>query len=180
MTTDNIVINVSKTKMLFIIFVSLIFVVLGIWIIFNAQQPNGNQQKLYTVILLYFAGGLSVAFFGLCLLVGVWRLFSTTPGLELNNEGMLIYGARKPLFVHWQEIKQFSIFELHNQKFLVIHTFNPDKYLFAQGEFLQKMATASQNICGSPISVSSNTLDIKLEVLVETCERYLATYGIKT
>lgn len=179
MTTGNMVININKTKTLFVIFGSLIFVTLGIWIIFTAQEPNGNQQKLFIVILLYAAGGLSVAFFGLCLVAGIWRLFSKSPGLELNIDGMIIFSAGKPLFINWQEIERFSIHETQNQKFLVVHIYNPDKYIFNGGKFYQSIAKANQNMCGSPISISSNTLDLKFEDLINACERYLVAHGIR-
>lgn len=179
MTTGNMVININKAKMLFVIFGSFVFVALGIWIIFIAQEPNGHQQKLSIVILLYTAGGLSVAFFGLCLAAGIWRLFSNSPGLELNNDGMIIFSIGKPLFINWQEIERLSIYETHNQKFLVVYISNPDKYIFNGGKIQQNIAKASQSMCGSPISISSNTLDLQYEDLFDACERYLVAHGIQ-
>lgn len=176
MTAGNMVINLKKTSMLTIILGSCVFVALGIWIIFTAQEPNGNQQEIYVAVLLYAIGGLSVTFFGLCLIVATWRSLSNTPGLELNDEGLTIFGIGKPLLISWREIECLSAFESQNQKFLVIHTHNPDKYIFNGGKIRENIAKASQKLCGGPISISTSTLNIQFDDLMDTCEGYLVTH----
>lgn len=177
MTIDVTVIDASKTKTILIVFVSAIFVLIGGWMLSLSPESIESKRRMNIPLVVYALGGAGVLFFGLGVVGGIWRLFSRKPALELNSDGVKIFYIGTTILVSWKEITGLSVYEIHNQKMLVIKLRNPNKYINRGGNFRRALARQSFNMCGSPISISSNSLKLKFQELIEVFEKYLDRYG---
>ena len=69
------------------------------------------------------------------------------------------------------------MFEAHKQKILIIEVLSPEKYIEVGNPVKRALLRMSYKMCGSPIALSSNSLNVSFEELEEICNRYLAKYG---
>lgn len=98
-TTDQpIVIRNSKWKLLLRGLVSLAFVLCGLWMMSSSQSSK-----------VYYGGLAALIFFGLCLLVFLFQMFTSSLLLTIDNEGIhSFYPFWRPLTIRWEEI--YSIY----------------------------------------------------------------------
>jgi hypothetical protein len=95
-----IVIRASKWKLLLMALVSLAFVLGGLWMMSSSQSA-----KVYDV------GLAALIFFGLGLLVFLFRLFTPSLLLMIDDEGIhSFYPFWRPLTIRWEEI--YSIYPI--------------------------------------------------------------------
>jgi hypothetical protein len=163
---DDIVIELSKTKVTLLVVGSALFVALSVWML-----ARGGSVVAMTAAI---AGLL---FFGLCGAVGIKKLFETKAGLIINRRG--IHDSSSGVaagFIPWSDIEGFSMFVIHNQKMVVVKVVDPEKYIAIGGSLRQTLNRANFKLCGSPLAISANTLKIKfddlLRVLNESHVRY--------
>jgi hypothetical protein len=81
--------------------------------------------------------------------------------------------------IPWSEITGLGTFELHRQKMLVIHVADPDKYVGRGNALRRAVNRANTTLCGSPIAIASNVLQIPFDELREEVAAYLSRYGGK-
>jgi hypothetical protein len=67
--------------------------------------------------LIVAIGAFGAVFFGLCALVGVWRVMSAKPIMRLEREGLQVFGA-KPWRAAWRDITAIEPFQVFGQHFL--------------------------------------------------------------
>jgi hypothetical protein len=179
--SDETIIHRSKKKMILIIFGSLAFVGIGIWILtWNAADISaGRSYRLFmnSPAFAYTLGVLAIIFFGGLSVFVAKKLFDKNPGLVLNSEGIVDNASiASPGFIPWSEITGISVFEMNKQKTLIVHLTDPKKYA-DQGNFLlRKLNQANTKFSGSPIYISATTLDIKFDELLDLFDQYLQKY----
>ncbi len=175
---EQVVIPLSKRKLALLFGGSLLFVVMGLWLLQVA-----DEQRLWNPLVAKGAGLAGVAFFGICFASGVWKLFDRSPGLVVDRIGLVdnssgISAGRIP----WSEITGISVTTvkplplLKAQRFLTIHVRDPQAYV-ARGNALKRMMKrANYRMFGSPIHISAVALKTSFEDLVELVTQYHSRY----
>lgn len=177
MASEEIVVPASKTKTLILVIIAAGFVALGFWLISLDPKTVEGQDRYNNSIVMYGLGYATVGFFGLLVVAGVWRLFSTKPGLVLNSEGVKIFAIGKDTFVAWKDISGFSIHQVQRTELLVLNLNDPEKYIESLGKVRGALAQANLKLCGSPIAVSSGTVALSFGELRELFKKYHGRYG---
>jgi hypothetical protein len=161
-------IPLSKSKIFLGIGGSVLFIVLGIFLI----TVVANQQTRFNPLLIKGIGISSVLFFGMTTLYGIRKLFDKAIGLIIDENGITDNSSGVSAgLIKWNEITSIRTAQIMSTKFLLIDTFNPEKYVGRGNKFKEKLMRTNMKMYGTPISISSNTLKMnfdKLEHLVQT------------
>ncbi len=180
--TDEIVIPLSKTKLILTVLGSLAFVGIGIWLltIDTADISQGRSFRLFfnNPLFARTLGVGAIVFFGVVGAYTAKKFFDKKPGLILDSTGFTDNAsAASAGFVPWSEVAGFDIFQMNRTKMLVILVADPEKYIQRGGAVRQKLNKANFNMCGSPITISSTTLDSNFAELQSLFTRYLTKYA---
>lgn len=175
---DERVIELSKAKLFRLLIGACGFVVLGILMLQPESEWTRSRPGFNGPVLTHAIGLLAVAFFGLCALFGVKKLFDQKPGLVLNSTGIIdnSSGIAAGLIL-WSEIVGFDIFQVHGTRSLVVKVNNPDKYVNRGSAIRRALNKANVGLCGSPIAITSSSLKIDFDDLLQLSNAYLKKYG---
>ena len=177
-SSDETVIELSKKKILLLILGSCIFVALGVWLASLDEAILQAQSRFRNPVLVHGLGLVAVAFFGLCGVVGIKKLFTKKPGLVFNSSGIVdnASGVSAGL-IPWTEIIGAEVFEIQKQDILVIKVTDPQKFVDRGGLLKRVFNKANYKMCGSPIAISSNTLKMDFSELLSLFSQYQRKYG---
>lgn len=167
------VIELSKVKIVLLVIGALAFVGGGAWFLSLDAEFIKSQGMLRSPTLIYGLGVVSIAFFGLCGLVGIRKLLDRSPGLIVNSEGLVDNSSGVSAgFIPWSEVVGIEEFEVQKQKLIYLQVSNPNKYV-NNGNVLQRMANrANTKLYGTPVQISSNSLKISYDDLLKTINEY--------
>ncbi|MFZ6874971.1 STM3941 family protein [Undibacterium sp. Di27W] len=175
---DNKIIELSKTKLCWLVAASMVFVMMGLWMLRLAVTDLAPQRAYNHPVLMHGLGIVMILFFGFCAVVGIKKLLDKKPGLVLNSAGILDNSSGVAAgFVPWSEITGFSIFEMQSQKMLVISLREPGPYIMAGGVIQRLLNKMNYKLCGSPVVISANSLKLNFDELLEISQSYLRKYG---
>ena len=163
-----LVIPLSKLRILFIVVGAGLFTALGVTLLFFADShsiPNPFFVRILAVALLLF--------FGVALIFGIRKLFDSAPGLVMNRQGILDNaGGGAARLIPWNEITKISVTKIHYQKVVTIHVRQPEHFM-KKGHWLSRLINhANYKFFGSPIHISSNSLKTNFDELIETIALY--------
>ena len=175
-SSDETVVPLSKTKLVWLIILSAGFVALGFWTFQTDSAWIESQSRFNNPMLVHAIGIVAIVFFGLGVVVGIRRLFDRKPGLVLSSAGILVSSGSIGL-IPWGDIAGFATHKIHRQKMLVVKLVDPEKYVRAGGALRQALRRTNMNMVGSPFALSSSTLEISFDELVALCGKYLEKYG---
>jgi len=168
--TNKIEIPLSKSKMYFGFASSILFIILGIWLITSAYNIE-RESMLSNPMTRMSIGIMNIIFFGAAGIIGLKKLLDKSPGLVIDKNGIVdnSHGGSLGL-IKWADIKGISTQGMMGTKFLLIHVNNPEHYIEkANGRVKKKVVQANMKMYGTPFSIVSNTLTYdfsKLEALV--------------
>lgn len=174
--TDEYAIAHSKKKLLLLLAGACLFVASGYWFF---QMDDAQIATLRRFNAPWFVRGMGICcmvFFGFCGLFVGKKLFDKKPGLVLNAQGIYIYDLAIGL-IPWPDIAGFGVYEMHGQKTLVFKLHEPKKYIDSGNALQRKLHQLSTQMCGSPVAISANTLQIGFDDLQAICNRYWKKYG---
>ena len=167
---DVIEIGRSRTKLFWVLCVSLVFLGLGIWLLSYATVSL--IMAIVGVLTLLLAIGGTIAI--------ITMLSNNAPGLRFDSQGFEFI-ATKLRFrrIAWTEVEDYCIVELFGQKYLSIRLKNPDAFLARLSPILRTLAQANmtEEFGGGPIAITSNALAIDFNALVSLFDRYCRRYG---
>ncbi|MCK9186464.1 TrbC/VirB2 family protein [Candidatus Gracilibacteria bacterium] len=106
----------SKTKMLVLLLMSIVFAAAGIGMIYS-----GDHKGWFVFI-----------FFGLGIVVFTINLFSNSSYLRITNQGLEIRSLYKSSFIKWDEVEQFGTGRIGLRKIVTLHL-NPNHTKFKTG-----------------------------------------------
>jgi hypothetical protein len=135
-----------------------VFVALGIWFVSDPYTFQNSGIYYRPKMELLIVGYSCICFFGLGIIVFIIKLFDNKPGLTINDQGLVInFSSAK--FVAWNNIKNFEIKIVANQKLLMVALKNPDEYV-AQNEnsYKKRLMQWLMKTNGNKISIPTNTL----------------------
>ncbi|MEO8933471.1 MAG: STM3941 family protein [Xanthomarina sp.] len=160
MKNNEIIIETSKVKMLGLIGISLLFVVLGIHMVFNGLTIEIEFLKNY--IRSIIMGFLSIVFFGFIGMIMTKKIIKNKYGIKINDDG--IYDNSTAIssgLIEWNNIQKIKIFKFGNQKFIQIIVNNPNHFVERQTNFfIRKIVEINFKKFDSPIQISTNGLKI--------------------
>ena len=165
MEQQEIIIRISKTKILGLFGLSLCFVILGIWIAFYA--PDVKVEILNSDLLKKSVGFLSILFFGFMGVLILKKLFENKIAIRISSEGIYEYSTViNNGLIKWENIEKIEPIKVYTQKFIRIIVNNPQDFISRQKNILiRKNIQVSQNKYGSPIQISTNGLNISFDEL---------------
>jgi hypothetical protein len=179
--TDEKIIELSKSKILLLISGAAMFVVGGLWMLqLDAAQIEAHRG-LNSPALAHGIGLLTVVFFGICGLFGVKKIVDKKPGLILSAAGILDNSSGVSAgLIPWSEIVGFDIFEVQKQKTLIVKVSNPERYIEVGAVMKRALNRMNFKLCGSPIAITSSSLKIDFDELLDVCNKYFKKYGKNT
>lgn len=172
-SNEQIVVPLSKLKLVLIFIGSLFFVAIGLWFVISTSINSNNFMDDQFVLLII--GIVSILFFGIVFIFIARKLFDNKPGLVINSMGLVdnssgVSGGE----ILWEDIESFSVIEIHRQKLIMLHVKNPQDYIDKQtSSFKRKMMQVNYNMYNTPLSITSNTLQIKFDDLLNILNLYL-------
>lgn len=152
---SKIEISLSKTKLLLGIGISILFVVLGFYLITKATY----QQTSLNPTLVKGVGIAGILFFGATLIFGIKKKFDKTIGLTIDESG--IHDNTNALsvdLIKWTDITEIKAKQVASTKFLLIYTDNASVYLDKVKGFKKKLMEKNNKMYGTPFSITSSTL----------------------
>lgn len=161
----------SKKKTLLLFFLSIIFVVLGIWMIMEAE--NIKTPFLRNPLLIRIVGVSGVLLFGYAMVVMVKQLFRKKLMFVLDETG-IHQKLPKNQFLKWNDIEGFSEIKINSVKIIIIHVKNPEEYIDKEANKIRKkMMNYNLTHYGSPFTIAVSTMDIGYEELLGLLDKSL-------
>jgi len=152
---NKIEIPLSKKKLLLGIGGSILFVVLGIYLL----TTMADQQTRFNPTMVKGVGIASILFFGATGIYGIKKMFDKTIGLTIDENGIFDNtNASSVGLIKWTDITEIKTEQVASTKFLLIYTENPDFYLDKVKGFKRKLMEGNKRMYGTPLSITSNTL----------------------
>lgn len=178
---EKIEIPLSKSKLAKLLVISILFLVIGLWIIIKDPQV-GNPVFNNPILKIFASYGAT-----LMGLLGVYfftkKLFDKKPGLVLSEQG--IYdnaGAFKFGLIPWSDISEIhersvEVSLTSKQYFVTIKLVDPDKYISRETNVLKrKLLVANSKSHGSPVNISTNGLKTNHKELLKLVNAYFEKY----
>lgn len=163
---NEIVINLSRKKLILLFLASSGFVFFSIWFILNPERfvfflaPNEQIIRIIGVV-----GALC---FGIGLIYFPVKMFDSKPGLIINNNGIIDNtNAGSMGMIPWEHIINIEVKKIHSTKLILIFVKNPNDYF--QNVSLFKKLNLKRNInnYGTPITLTSVGLKCNFDELNE-------------
>ena len=171
---DEIIIPLSRNKILLIFLGCLMFVVFGIWFLNDPEKFANGSYRPRSSEFIQIVGIVSLAFFGICGIFAFKKLFDKKEGLIINKDGITDNSSGTSVgLIKWNDIIDIGIAQVHSQKFIMIKVSNPEHYIDLKKNRIGKMAMrANYDKFGSPISISANSLKTNFADLKALIEKY--------
>jgi hypothetical protein len=171
--TGQIEIPLSKKKMILMLIGSIGFVAAGLWFVIN--PPTISNPFFGNPTVIFVTGIASILFFGLCAVYIARKLPENKPGLIIDNIGLTDNSSGVSAGqILWSDIENISVIEIHRQKLIMLHVKNPQEYIDRQTSgFKRKMMQMNFNMYETPLSITSNSLQIKFGELLNILNDHL-------
>lgn len=179
-STDETIVELSKTKILLALLGAGAFVAAGVyWLSLDEnaiRSQRGFRFLFNNPTYVYLVGTAAIILFGFLGLLALTKLFNRKPGLAFNNVGIVDNASSLSVgLIPWSDVVGWEIFEIQNQKLLIIKVNDPQKY-FDRGNSV-KRALNKGGFGGNPIAISSITLKMNFPELVALFDEYQRKYG---
>lgn len=164
---DEIKIPLSKNKISLLFLGALLFVIFGIWFLYNPETFADSIYRPRSSEFIQIVGIIAVVFFGICGIFAFKKLFDKKDGLIINKSGITDNSSGTSVgLIKWNDIVGIEIAKVHSQKFIMIEVSNPEYYISLKKSSIGKMTMkANYNQFGTPLSISANSLRINFAEL---------------
>ena len=169
---ERIEIYSSKKKSLLLFIGSIAFVILGFWLLLEADNLSGWRAR--NPIFTRGIGIASILFFGLGVFIGIKRLIKSEIALIIDTIGLNV-NPKKSLteYIKWSDINGFEEIKIQSTRIVIIGVKNPDYWLDIETSgFRRKLMQFNINNYNSPFNIAASGLDISSDKLIETLNNY--------
>nr|WP_320010021.1 STM3941 family protein [uncultured Desulfobulbus sp.] len=149
----------SKTAVLLLLSISLVFIGIGIYLLMTEEASPAN----WVVVLLFSAGAL----------VFVRQLFDKRPRIILDAEGIedrKLKGVGKIL---WLDIKNAYIKRMRGIAFICLELHDPEKYLPSQGALHKAQQKADAFLGVTPLIITTSYADRSEQEILALIQAHL-------
>jgi hypothetical protein len=150
---------------------------LGIWLLSLDAELIRSQKKMNIPIVVYLLGMVTVLFSLLITHFSIKKLLDKTPGLVFNEQGIIDNSSGVSAgLIPWEEIADIQIFKLNkvsSQRFLSIFVHQAESYVCRGNKFQQFLNRQNTRLSGTPINISTNSLKINFDELVNIVEEHV-------
>ncbi len=173
------IIGLSRQKTLRLLGGSCVFAAGGLWMLHLDAAEIEHLPGFNLPWLTHGLGVVLIVFFGLGVLVGLRKLLDRRPGLVLDAKGLHdnTSGVCAGL-VPWSDITGFSVFQVYGQRSLIVHVSDPRKYAKRGGIAGRVLRRINLKLCGSPVAITAQSLQIDFDDLIDLCQGYHRQYGL--
>ena len=174
---ERIEIFTSKKKNVFLLFLVIIFLAVGIFCFLNANELSNDGKRSIIFIEVI---SIIVVIFALIALVFIIKNLLNNQWVLTIDEKALHIRIQKYYLIPWQEIIGFQELEIKGNKSILIQVRNPETLIANEKNFFVKeMMQWSQKMYGAPISIASSTMKISHKELVSLLLVSFVTYKDK-
>ena len=167
----------SKKKNVFLLFLVIIFLAVGIFCFLNANELSNDGKRSIIFIEVI---SIIVVIFALIALVFIIKNLLNNQWVLAIDEKALHIRIQKYYLIPGQEIIGFQELEIKGNKSILIQVKNPETLIANEKNFFVKeMMQWSQKMYGAPISIASSTMKISHKKLVSLLLVSFATYKDK-
>lgn len=164
----------SRTKLLLLLAASVALVLISLWLFVDGLDGGIDDP----IVSLGIAPA-GIALFGLSGAYVVWKLFDKSPGLTLNERGIVDNSSGIAAgLIPWAEIVDIDAYQINRQKFISVYVADPEKYIRRSGPLKRMLDRANMKMVGTPINISSVGLKISHAELLDTVLDYFSTYRV--
>ncbi len=169
--------NKNKQKVLFI--VNSACALFGIWLI--VIQPKSLNTVFDTPSEMYGGLGTWILFWGVCAYFVGTKLFDSSPGLIISNEGFTDNTtAISAGFVPWKDVSEIQESIIQEQKSICVIVKNPQDYIDRQTNALKrKTLEINYKKLGVIIRIYSLGLKSSYQEVKELLDKRFADYKAK-
>ena len=166
------VVPLSKVRISLILLGSVGFVALGCWL-----WPHADSDPHHSPLYVKAVAAAAIAFFSVCGLFALFKLFDRSPGLVIDAQGIIdnssgLSAGRIP----WSDIRGLHVTVVQRRKFLCVQVDDPDKYVQRASFLKRQLVRMNAKYFGGPILIStvalSTDFDELLRVATESLERH--------
>jgi hypothetical protein len=162
--SESLEIAIDKSKVIFAILASVLFIALGFWLVFSFA----TMQTRFSPLMIQILGIASILFFGLALFFTIPKYFDKSPGLIFTNKGIVdnTNGTSVGL-IEWDDIVEITAIEIWKTKAILLLTDKPEKYIEKANSSQDKIMRANLKMYGTPLCITPQTLKIDFEDLYD-------------
>jgi hypothetical protein len=173
---EPITISLSKKKLVKSLIGSVVFVIIGTWMLFT--QPETSNPVFNNTLIKNGAAIICVVFFGAMIFLFIGKLRDKKYGLTIDDKGFHDNSSATAVgSVLWEDIEGFMQIEVVRQKMIVVYVNNPDYYIERETKgWVKKTRKYNFNQYGSPIIISAHALNCSVQDLKKMLEKGLEVY----
>ncbi len=157
---QQIIIPTKRRFILFALLGSILFVIIGIYMI------NSEPNRKYSLTFLKTWGLIGTSFFGLTGLYCLKKLFDNKPGLIIDENGL--WNNSSIISNHtikWNELSGVGLRKIRNEKILFLY-FTDDKSFIMKFNLIERFfMRISLSLHNSPIGISTRSLKYDIDKL---------------
>lgn len=174
--SNQIEIQLSKSKLTLMALGCLVFVVVGICFIIDPAKYESFIMRSPTFI--FIAGFLSVFFFGFTGFFFLKKLQDKLPGIIISEKGIMDNSSGVSAgFIPWTDIITIKETKIVNQKYINIVVKNPQMYIDRQKSALKRKAMqVNYKTWGTAIGITVNGLKINYDELKSLIEKNFSNF----
>ncbi|RSK31759.1 STM3941 family protein [Hymenobacter metallilatus] len=150
--TENLIFHNSRWRYALLTLGGLVFVAMGVFMIVTEGK--------------WGLGLVSIAFFGMCAVVGVWQFFDTRPRLQLSDAGILDRTLGVGL-IPWTDIANAYVRGINHEYFICLQLYNEEAYVRRLPPLKRRLASANAALGFTMLSVNLSGVNLNPEQLLE-------------
>lgn len=156
---NEVIIPISRWKVLLLTLGSLAFVLIGVCIILFGKR------------ILIFGSVTGIIFFGITFFFGLTKFFDRRAGLILTDEGFHDNSSMtSSKFFGWDSIIGLSYSEVKSTRFVCVFVKDPEGIIADHTGFKKFLMRMNYKLVGTPVTISSVMLACSFEELVSKLE----------
>lgn len=164
--TDLFLIHNDKRKLILHLFISVFFVVMGVWLVAGPE----NNSTLNIII-----GIIDLLFFGVASIHYIRDFFNNQPKLIISKKGLTDRASYMPTdTIPWVTIQEVRLFKAFPKKYLKVMICDPEKFIDGISNKAQQNAyRRAYKKHQTPIIIPINNLKIKPAELMRIIKEHL-------
>ena len=166
MEKKRIEVKLSSQKSILGVICCLTFVILSFLILTEDFKDDNSKQFLKSII-----GYSGVIFFGIGGLAILFKGFKSTPGLIIDDVGILDISSGQQ--VEWTNIKGIKVKKVAFTKFISFYLNDPESQIRKTKGLRRMFMLLNNKLAGTPTSISNVDLDIKFDDLLKLIDTQL-------